>query len=265
MIPLILIAVTVAFQLAGAQGTPNGKNEVVTFAMTTLYPSLSCQGIYVAQGVLGPVKPACLNNADSPTSVQYDDTTLTTYNYFESSSCTGLSQQQSWQCSPSVNGYTGYTVTAKTFKVSEVFFVAYFSGVGCTGQAGTVSGGPLKPFTSGILGLCTLADPLFYGSSIITTQLNSTHLLVQYFQNSALCTGTPTNQDIIPTGVCYQPSAGVFLQVTTYATAPVILTGLVDLNADAYNLNKQIVGSSVGVMCGITAILVVISMTGILG
>jgi len=41
--------------------------------------------------------------------------------------------------------------------------------------------------------------------------------------------------------------------------------GQVNLNQPANDLNAQIVGASVGVLCGFTAILIVISMFGFLG
>ena len=42
-------------------------------------------------------------------------------------------------------------------------------------------------------------------------------------------------------------------------------SGQVNLNKNATDLNAQIAGASIGVLCGFTALLVLISMTGVLG
>ena len=46
---------------------------------------------------------------------------------------------------------------------------------------------------------------------------------------------------------------------------PVEFYGQVNLNQPASDLNAQIVGSSVGVICGVTALIVIISIFGVLG
>ena len=77
----------------------------------------------------------------------------------------------------------------------------------------------------------------------------------------------PTCMECLNQGVPSCTSAlNSCMQGSTPAPVTVkLLVGNVNLNQAASDLNAQIVGASVGVLCGFTALLVLISMTGMLG
>lgn len=151
----------------------------------------------------------------------------------------------------------------------DVFIVEYYPNSSCTGPA--LNYRPSSTFfSSGILGVClTYPSGQSYLSSV--TKLVDNSLVSNYFDGEG-CQGQSKSEITTPLGgTCNRATGSAASSSTPFfvarllATKPNILYGNVNLNADATSLNAQIVGASVGVLCGITALLVLLSTTGLIG
>jgi hypothetical protein len=168
-----------------------------------------------------------------------------------------------------------------SYSVSKdhAYNVTYYFDSNCTQGGYLYRSSDNLGVVAGVLDECTLSvnqtGPL-NGQRMV--RLNSTHLRWSYWVMDNLCMSPPSTNMTIPLGACVRApmlDSGnsintPYMMVTNVSRPtqppiyPKFYLGQIDLNMEASELNAQIVGASVGILCGFTAMLVGISITGIL-
>jgi hypothetical protein len=200
----------------------------------------------------------------------------TVLEYPQSPNCTGLSVSGPLQtvCSgASVNGTaSSFQAVKNTVKSSLAYNVTYYSDDKCTAGGYMLFSFP-NLITSGVLNQCLYSQASLANKMMVA--FDGTTYSFGFYDISGTCQGAPVSTKTYKAGACVAAPADSgslgYMMVNSWNSVaprrdlPAQLSGQVDLNSDAYNLNKQVVGASVGVLCGFTALLIMISMTGVLG
>ena len=150
----------------------------------------------------------------------------------------------------------------------SVFVIDYFTEETCSGLPVNYlpEGGFLA---SGVLDTCIESK---VGSQSMFTTYNPDGYLTTLVYDRQNCQGQPTssfnsqlsdtcNSATIPAANSSTP----FYLARMLETPAIQYIGQINLNQDASDMNAQIAGASIGVLCGFTALLILVSMTGILG
>jgi hypothetical protein len=255
----------------------------VTFVQQNNYVgSTSCANGNLAQSMIPGAAGQCLvlptpACPDCPTPSQsqlmsFDSNTVLIYT--QSTNCTGPSTSSSLQtvCGTlAVNGTDASLQTVKnTVNKNSAYNVTYYSDSKCT-QGGYMFVNFPGVITSGIVGQCF--NNIYEPAHKLMVAYDGYTYSFGFYDVTGTCQGSPVSTKAYKAFECVAAPADSnslgYMIVSPWGTAPpappVQLAGQVDLNSDAYNLNKQVVGASVGVLCGLTALLVTVSMTGLLG
>jgi hypothetical protein len=151
-------------------------------------------------------------------------------------------------------------------ETSSIFNVTYYTDSSCSAGAVMYAG------LDGLLGTGIVNQCLG------ATNVNGTLYYLKSAQHGNVLTTTffsdPNCEQVIGSfqsqggGVCntvQNPSANLANYYTvSLPLIPLFLTGQVNLNAGAISLNGQIAGASVAIICGVTALVVIVSMLGFL-
>lgn len=143
---------------------------------------------------------------------------------------------------------------------NQFFSFVYFQTSDCSGQGLKYTGDEF--LGSAVLNWCLASGPQNSRKSILKG-----NVLKTVIYQSTSCDGPVVDSFEGVVGACnsrFENSNSTTVYYTVQgmisASSQTLLSGQVNLNADAINLNAQIVGSSVGVICGFTALLIFISM-----
>ena len=232
------------------------------------------EGVIVSQSALLGLADTCLveEEAEGVHSSYYNTTGEVTLHY-ANANCSGEAQDSvEWApCSAFARDAltVSYSYATPSFRGDQIIWANYYTSTDCSGDSYQLGSG--APSTA-VAGQCTAylrraTDPIF---ATITDRISDSEIRVQYYnETESLCVGKAASVESYPINECVPaPTGSSFGSLKIQTNAPEIppfLNGQVNLNEDASNLNKQVAGASIGVLCGFTALLICISMTGILG
>ena len=191
---------------------------------------------------------------------------------FDGATCSdGVVTTDSYNCTVNADGY--YVEKDCFPEFGENFIINYFQNSSCSGESknyfNTLQNGTNLLIGNGIIYYCTTG--MVNGVTAYKPFIINGQLVIQFYPGNS-CIGTPI-MNITVTEGCNPPNQYMpypfnvtIIPAATFSPTPsptpeiIILTGQVNLNAAAISLNQQIVGSSVGVICGFTALLIALSL-----